>query len=276
MFEIIAPALAIGTLLAILAGPLGSLVVWGRMSYFGDTLSHAAVLGISLGFLLNVHPMTGVFIITLLVAMLLGFGQRQQSLANDTLLGIISHGTLATGLVIASQLEHVRIDLMGILFGDLLSTSFTEVIWIGTCSVAIGLLLWLLWRPLLNSIINAELAQAEGIPVNKIRTLLMIMLAFLVAVGMKVVGALLITAMLIIPAASARKLSQTPEQMAIIASLFGVLSVWGGLFASAQWDTPAGPSIVLCACMIFSLGSLTSTWIRLRISKDQIHESKGI
>ncbi|MCG8312785.1 MAG: zinc ABC transporter permease subunit ZnuB [Pseudomonadales bacterium] len=256
MIELILPSLLIGLMLAAISGPLGSFVVWGRMSYFGDTLAHSSLLGLSLGLLFNVQPMLGVLAMTLLVALLLGFGQRHSKLANDTLLGIIAHGTLATGLVIASQLEHMRIDLMAFLFGDLLSVNFQDVIWVGVVCVLLALALRYFWSDLLNTLVNPEIAQAEGIPIHRMRLRLLVMLAFLVAVGMKVVGALLITAMMIIPAASARRLARTPEQMALLASGIGMTAVISGLLTSFTADTPTGPSIVLCACLLFAASHL--------------------
>lgn len=266
MLEIVAPALLIGCVLAALAGPLGSFVVWGRMSYFGDTLAHSAILGICLGFLLNVHPMLGVFLMTTTVAIVLSRWQKQRFIANDTLLGIIAHGTLAAGLVLASLMDNIRIDLMGLLFGDILSTTYGDVLWVLGCGTAIGIALFLLWRPLLNSIIHRELAIAEGVHVDKVQTILLVMLAFLVAVGMKIVGALLITAILIIPAAGARRLANTPEQMALIASAIGIVAVCCGISASVAWNTPAGPSIILSACLLFTLGLLLANFISNRTS----------
>lgn len=262
MLEIIGPALIVGCVLALLAGPLGSFVVWGRMAYFGDTLAHSAVLGVGLGVVLHLQGFIGVILVTLAVALLLSVWQREEDLTQDTLLGVLSHGTLAGGLVLASQIQSVRIDLMGLLFGDLLTTSYQNAAWIAVGGLAVLTGLYLLWRPLLNYTINAELAKAEGVPTQAVRTALLIMLALTVAIGMKVVGALLITAMLIIPAASARRLAKTPEQMAALASLIGVLAVLGGIAASVHWDTPTGPSIVLATCFFFIIGL-----IRVKISR---------
>ncbi|PIE41364.1 MAG: zinc ABC transporter permease [Gammaproteobacteria bacterium] len=252
MIELILPSLLVGLMLAAISGPLGSFVVWGRMSYFGDTLAHSALLGMTLGLLTDMEPLAGVLVITLGVALLLSLSQRQKKLANDTLLGIIAHGTLATGLVIASQLSSVRIDLMAFLFGDLLSVNYQDVIWVAVICGLLGIALKVLWERLLNTLVSSEIAQAEGLAIHNIRLALLIMLALLVAVGMKVVGALLITAMMIIPAATARRLAETPEQMAVKASLAGLLAVVAGLAVSFIWDTPTGPSIVLCACLLFA------------------------
>lgn len=263
MIEIIGPALLIGVMLAILAGPLGSFVIWGRMAYFGDTLAHSALLGVGLGVLLQLQGFMGVLLVTLSVALVLSTWQREEDLTQDTLLGVLAHGTLAGGLVLASQLHTVRLDLMGLLFGDLLASSYQDALWIGLGALLVMIVLALLWRPLLNYTINSELAKAEGVPIRRTRTALLLMLALTVAIGMKVVGALLITAMLIVPAASARRLASTPEQMAMMASVLGVLSVLGGIAASAYWDTPTGPSIVLAACFFFIM-----SLIRIKIRRN--------
>ena len=253
MIELILPALLVGLLLAAVAGPLGCFVVWGRMAYFGDTLAHSALLGIALGFLFDLNLSIGVIAVSSFIALALTVLQGQRFIASDTLLGIMAHGTLALGLVLVSLMETVRMDLLGLLFGDLLATGYSDVIWVGGLVVAIIVALYFIWTPMLNIAVNQELAQAEGVPVGRIRLLFMLLLASIVAIGMKVVGALLITAMLIIPAAAARKLAHTPEQMAIIASLLGMAAVVCGLGLSWQADTPAGPSIVLCASLAFLL-----------------------
>lgn len=259
IIDLIIPPLLVGLLLALAGGPLGSFVVWGRMSYLGDTLAHASLLGVSLGLLANLSPLAGVMIMTLLVAIVLGFSQRQNVLSNDTLLGIIAHGSLALGLVIAHKLDTVNIDIMGFLFGDLLAVNYTDVLWVGAITLLVLGLVGHYWNALLNSLISAELAQAEGINVERMRMLTLILLALLVAVGMKAVGALLMTALLIIPAATARRLANTPEQMALLASVLGLLAIMSGLFSSFYWDTPTGPSIVLCACVIFLLALFKPT-----------------
>lgn len=258
MIELLLPALLTGLLLAATAGPLGCFVVWGRLAYFGDTLAHSALLGIALGLLFSLNLSLAVVLVASGLALLLSLLQSQRLLASDTLLGILAHGTLALGLVLVSLMGNVRVDLLGLLFGDLLSTSLHDVLWMVVLALAMGGGLWCLWTPLLNSVVNPELAQAEGVAVGRVRLLFMLLLAGLVAIGMKLVGALLITALLIIPAAAARPLARTPERMALFASLIGMLSVVAGLLLSALADTPTGPSIVLCAAVIFAVLHLRS------------------
>jgi len=244
-------ALLAGISVALVAGPLGSFAVWRRMAYFGDTLAHSALLGITFGLLLGINLNLAVAVGCLLLALILVAMQNNRFLATDTLLGILSHSTLALGLVCVSLFSNTRIDLLAYLFGDILSVNKLDLITMWLISlVVIGALVWL-WRPLLAITVHEELAQVEGIPVNKVRTALMLLMALVIAIAMKVVGVLLITALLIIPAAASRRLTHTPEAMAVVASILGATAVSLGLGASYLWDSPAGPSIVLAATILF-------------------------
>lgn len=244
-------ALAAGLGVALVAGPFGSFVVWRRLAYFGDTLAHSALLGVALGLLLQLNVTLGILLICQLLAVLLFFGQRQNLLASDTLLGIFSHGALSLGLVSLAFMEDVRVDLMAYLFGDILAIGPADLIWIyGGGGLALAGLLRL-WRPLLAITIHEDLARVDGLPVDRINWAFLGLIALIVAVMMKVVGMLLVTSLLIVPAATARRFSGNPEQMALLAGLLGVAAVTGGLFGSLRWDTPAGPSIVVAACGLF-------------------------
>ena len=249
-------ALLAGLALALVAGPLGSFVVWRRMAYFGDTLAHAALLGVALGFLLDVSPTLAVTVGCVLLALLLVALQQRQPLASDTLLGILAHSTLALGLVTGSLLDEVRVDLMAYLFGDLLAVGPGDLLWIVAGSALVLALLAWLWRPLLAITVHEELARVEGLPVAAIRLALMLLIAIVIAVAMKIVGVLLITSLLIIPAAAAQRHACTPEQMAGGASVLGLLAVCAGLALSWYQDTPAGPSIVVSAAGLCLLSFL--------------------
>jgi zinc transport system permease protein len=240
-----------GLMIAAIAGPLGSFMVWRRMAYFGDTLAHAALLGVALGLLLQVNLSLAVALVCLLLAILLSTLMHRRIIATDTLLGILSHASLSLGLVSLSLFNHQGLDLMGFLFGDLLSINAQDLVWIGSACALVLIILVTIWKPLLAITVNEELAQVEGINVAWMRTLLMLLVAIVIAVAMKVVGVLLITSLLIIPAAAARRLSTSPEQMALFASLLGMLAVSGGLALSWFYDTPAGPSVVIIASGLF-------------------------
>ena len=259
MADFLLYALLAGLALALVAGPLGSFVVWRRMAYFGDTLSHAALLGVAMGFLLDVSPAIAVTVGCLLLAVLLVTLQQRQPLASDTLLGILAPSTLSLGLVVLSFMHEVRIDLMAYLFGDLLSVQPMDLLWIYGGGALVLLTLWRLWDPLLSMTISEELARVEGVRVDVLRCVLMLLIGLVIAVAMKFVGALIITSLLITPAATARRFSQTPEQMAGFAALTGCLAVLGGLALSWYQDTPAGPSVVVCATTLFVLSQFKRT-----------------
>nr|WP_282450186.1 iron chelate uptake ABC transporter family permease subunit [Microbulbifer sp. CAU 1566] len=250
-------ALAAGLLVAVVSGPLGCFAVWRRMAYFGDTLAHSALLGVTLGFVLHIQPTLAVGASSCLLALLLVYFQRRQNLSVDTLLGILSHSMLALGIITVSLLD-INVDLLSLLLGDLLAVSTEDLMLMTAAAVVIAALLLLLWPKLLAFTLHEELAAVEGVRIERIRLALMLMLALLIAIAMKVVGVLLITALLIIPAATARRISTTPEQMAAYASLIGCIAVLLGLAASVLWDSPAGPSIVLAAGVIFLLGQFWS------------------
>ena len=237
---------------ACVAAPVGCVLLWRRMAYFGDTMAHSALLGVALGAVLGLNLGVGVFGVAIAVALLLIVLERTARLATDTLLGVLSHTTLALGLVVlALSASGYRHDLIGFLFGDVLAVTAWDlaVIWGGG---AVGLVvLATIWRGLVAATLHADLAQAEGIPVLRLQILYVVLMAAIVAVGMKVVGVLLIVALAIIPAAAARALSRTPEQMAIVASVIGIACGVLGLFGSLWLDTPSGPSIVVAAMVIF-------------------------
>ena len=256
MSDLLLYALLAGYGVAVLAAPLGCFVVWRRMAYFGDTLSHSALLGVSFGLLMDINLNLAVISCSLLLAFLLVTFQEKQKIASDTLLGILAHSSLSLGLVAVSFADNVRVDMMAYLFGDLLAVGLTDLYWIyGGGAMVMGVLLWL-WKPLLSMAIHGELAQVEGVPVKKIRMIITMLMALVIAVAMKIVGVLLITAMMIIPAATAQRMTKTPEQMAIVAAIFGLMSVSGGLAASWQLDTPAGPSVVVASFVLFLLSQI--------------------
>jgi zinc transport system permease protein len=253
MIDFLLYPLLAGLGVAAVAGPLGCFVVWRRMAYFGDTLAHSALLGVALGVLLNIDLGIAVTAICLVMALTLVAIEKQETLAIDTILGILSHSALAAGLVVISLLSDIRVDLMSLLFGDLLSVTTTDLWVIYTGAIVALALLATLWKSLISITVEPELANVEGVNVTRVRTALMIITALVIAIAMKIVGVLLITALLIIPAAAARRISATPEFMAIIASLTAMISVVSGLAASWFIDTPAGPSIVISATLIFCL-----------------------
>lgn len=252
MIELLLPSLLAGLCLSCLTGPLGTFVVWRRMSYFGDTLSHAALLGVAFGFLFDINLFYAIVLVTLILAIGLLWLESQKQLPVDTLLGILAHSALSLGLVVISLMNSIRIDLMGYLFGDLLSITMFNVYQILICVVIIGILLIWRWNQFLFITVSEELAFSHGINVPLTKFMLTILLALTIGIAMKFVGALIITALLIIPAATAKYYAKNPESMAFFAILIGMLSILGGILFSLIYDTPTGPSVVLSnTCLFF-------------------------
>ena len=254
--------------LAIITGPLGCFIVWRRLSYFGDTLAHSALLGVVIAYALSFNIILSVFIISGIISLSLLYLQKKTYLPNDALLGLLAHSVLAIGLVLLGLLTFIRIDLMGLLFGDILSVNFQDIliIWIGGAFVL--LLLIKIWRPLFAGTVNLDLAKAEGLNPELANAIFTILIAAVIAISIKIVGILLITGLLILPASASRNLSSTPIQMAIIASIVGLISVVLGLFSSITWNTATGPTILSVALGVFVLTLLP--WKKLLISKKEI------
>ncbi len=248
-------ALLAGLGVALATGPLGSFVVWRRMAYFGDATSHAAILGVALALAFHLPLTLGVLGVALAMALTVST-LAAKGWAMDTSLGVLAHSALAFGLVAISFVPGVRADLSAYLFGDILVVSRGDLalIW-GGAALVLGLLLWR-WQALLTATLSEELAHAAGLNPNRERLVLTLALALVVAVALKVVGALLIAAMLIIPAAAARALARTPETMAALASVIGGVAAFLGLQLSLWQDTDAGPSIVAAAAVIFALAAV--------------------
>ncbi|MDP4891999.1 iron chelate uptake ABC transporter family permease subunit [Cypionkella sp.] len=247
--------------LAVATGPLGSFVVWRRMAYFGDATSHAAILGVALALALHLPIAAGTLIVALTMALTVST-LAAKGWAMDTTLGVLAHSALAFGLVAISYVPGVRADLSSYLFGDILAVTPMDLgfIW-GGAVIVLGLLVWR-WQALLTATLSEDLAHASGLNPDRERLVLTLALALVVAVALKIVGALLIAAMLIIPAAAARAVSRTPEAMAVIASVIGALACLAGLSLSLWQDTPAGPSIVSAAAICFAAAAIISAFRR--------------
>ena len=266
-------ALLAGLAVAVATGLLGCFVVWRRMAYFGDATAHAAILGVALALAFQISIFAGTMAVALVMAMLVST-LAGRGWAMDTTLGVLAHSALALGLVAVSFLPTVRVDLTAYLFGDILAVSRADlgVIVAGSALVA-GLMAWR-WSALLTATLNEDLAHAAGIDPARERLVLTLALAVVVAVALKVIGALLIAAMLIIPAAAARTLARSPEAMALTAVGIGGAAVWGGLQMSLRLDTPSGPSIVAVAAGIFAALVVAST-LRALVQKGVFQNRPG-
>jgi len=249
-------ALIAGIGVSIVAGPLGCMVVWRRLSYFGDTLSHSALLGVTIAYSFSINISLSVFIVSGVIALLLLSLQKRTQLPGDALLGLLSHSTLAVGLVIIGLLSSIRFDLMGLLFGDILAVTIEDIfiIWFGGL-IILGILFFI-WKSLFAATVSYDLAAAEGMKPDVSNFIFTILLAGVIAISIKMIGVLLITGLLLIPAAMARNISNNPLQMIIFSVLGGILSVIIGLFSSLEFNTASGPSIIVAALILFILSLL--------------------
>tara|TARA_B100000686_G_scaffold334271_1_gene401301 strand:- start:84 stop:887 length:804 start_codon:yes stop_codon:yes gene_type:complete len=246
-------ALIAGIGVALVTGPLGCFVIWRRLSFFGDTLSHSALLGVTLAYSFDINMAFSVFIISSSIALILLKLQKTTNLPGDALLGLLAHSSLAVGLVVIGFLSFIRFDIMGLLFGDILAVNKNDliIIWVG--GAIILFVLKLIWKPLFASTVNYELADAEGMKPERVNAIFTILMAAIIAISIKMIGLLLITGMLIIPAAMARNISNNPKQMVLFSIIGGLLSVVIGLFASLEVNSPSGPSIITAGLILFTL-----------------------
>ena len=250
-------AIIAGIGVAIIAGAIGCFVVWRKMAYFGDSLAHSALLGVALGLVLGISTNLGTIIICSIFAIVLIWLQQKKILATDTLLGILAHSALSVGMVTLSLLEK-SVDLHSYLFGDILAVNSSEIYYILFGGFFVLIFLYFNWSSFVLMTIDEKLARAEGISVVINQLLIMLLMTIVVAVSFKIVGLLLITSLLIIPAASARQLAHSPELMAVISSVLAVFSVILGILSSIYLDTPSGPSIVVMSALIFVMVSIFS------------------
>ena len=268
--DFIIRAFVAGIGLALITGPLGCFIIWRRLSYFGDTIAHSALLGVVIAYAMNFNLIIAVFAVSCFIALSLLFLQKRTNLPDDALLGLLAHSVLAIGLVLLGILSFIRVDLMGLLFGDILSVNITDVlfVWVGGSIVLIVLIL--IWRPLFAATVNLELAKAEGLNADLANAIFTILIASVIAISIKIVGILLITGLLIIPAAASRNLSSTPIQMAIISSVIGLVSVVLGLQTSMIWNSPTGPTILAITLGVFILSLIPLKKLLISKKKNKI------
>jgi len=260
-------------ILGLATGPIGCFILWRRMAYLGSSIAEMALLGVALGLLLRVSPLIGVLAVSLTAALVLarpweiGLGPndaRGGLIPADTRIGLVGHAGLALGFVVLANMETVRVDLLGYLFGDVLALNYIDVAIIALVAAIVLGVLALIWKTLLADSVSADILAAEHGTKHgpRARGVLLMLVAGLIAFGLQIVGALLIVALLIIPAAAARPFARTPEGMALVAALIGAASAPLGIFVAFVVDAPAGPSIVLAATTLFVISSLAARLIK--------------
>ena len=244
-------ALIVGIGIAIIAGPFGCFVVWKRLSYFGETLSHSSLLGVVLGYIFSINISITVFMVSGIVAILLFLLNEKTELTSDSLLGLLSHSSLSIGLLVVGYLSYIRFDMMGLLFGDILAVTRLDMIIVWVCGGLFIFILYKIWKSLLAGTVNRDIASSENMSPRRSELIYMILLSGIIAISIKIIGILLITGLLIIPAAMARNISNNPLQMILISITVGVTSVVAGLYTSLTLNTASGPSILVIALVLF-------------------------
>ncbi|PIE45176.1 MAG: zinc ABC transporter permease [Gammaproteobacteria bacterium] len=237
--------------LSLLTAPMGCFMVWRKLSYFGATLAHSALLGAILGLITGIGVLAGVIGFTVVLAVVLSFWLNHRLLAGDTVLGMIAHLSLALGILAVSMMDALRIDLMVYLLGDVLSIS--RHMFYATVALSLtGLVLTMMyWRGFVNLTIQPDIALVEGYSVQTLELIFTLVLAMTIALGMLSIGVLLIVAMLIIPAATARLFSHSLLQMVGLAWLFSMIAIVSGMLLAYYCNLPAGPLIVVVTGGIF-------------------------
>ena len=243
-------ALAAGSIMAALAGPIGSMMLWRSLSYFGDAMSHTALLGIAGGILLGIGFNAGVFIMVVMCALLFAFLREKKIAKADTLLCIIAQVGLSLGIIAMAFSQTGSSTLMGFLFGDILALTIEDIMYILGVGAVVLAALGFIWNKMILLTFDEETAMAEDKRLTLLNLLYMLLIALFVSLAVKTTGILMVTALLIIPAAAMRHLSKTPETKAVKASVLGVLSVFLGIWLSFRFDLPAGPAIVISAAAL--------------------------
>ncbi|MDW8125581.1 MAG: metal ABC transporter permease [Geminicoccaceae bacterium] len=246
--------------IALVAGPLGAFVVWRRLAIFGEALAHSALLGVIVALLLKLDPTLGLVVFAALLATALWTLEEQRLLPTDTILSTLAHGALAVGLVVLSFVDWLRIDLLAYLFGDILAVSEGDLLLVLGLVIVVVVVIGFCWRSLVSITLDPDIARVEGVPVRALRLVLDLMIAGTIALGMKLVGIVLVVSLLVVPAATARPWARTPEQMALLGSAVGAAATTGGLFLSAAVDVPSGPAIVTVAVALFALSHCLRGW----------------
>ncbi len=244
-----------GIAVALISGLVGCFVVWRRMSYYGESIAHSSLLGVGLGILLGTGINFGIIVVCLLFGILFLWLQQSKILSTDTLLGVLAHLALSIGIIVIS-INRIKIDIHAFLFGDILTVSSNDLWMMYLGVILVIFLVCFNWSSLLLVTIDEDLARSEGINPIYVNLLLTTILTIVVAVSLQIIGLLLITAMLIIPAATSRRVANSPEKMALIATLVGIFSVILGIFLSVEIDAPSGPSIVVVSATLFFLSYL--------------------
>ncbi|ADR51885.1 zinc uptake ABC transporter, permease protein [Candidatus Liberibacter solanacearum CLso-ZC1] len=249
-------ALFAGIGIILSTGPLGCFIVWQRMTYFGDTIAHSALLGVAFSLMLNLPLPLCIFMVAALTSIILLQIQKSEFIASDAILGVITHSTISISLIMLSFMTWVNTDLTSFLFGDILAINTNDIIIIWSVGILNIVILIKIWKSLLATTVNYELAKAEGMQPEKVKLIFTMITALMISISIKFIGITLITSLLILPTVTARRFATSPENMVILTTVIGILGVILGLYGSLIFDTPSGPSIIITSLIFFILSFL--------------------
>lgn len=250
--------------IALLAGPMGCLMVFNRVACLGDTLAHGAILGLSLGLLTDIHPMMTLAVVTVMWVGLLGYLNKNETVSTDSAMAFLTHSSLAVSIVLFAFVPVGAPNLMEAFIGNILTLGREDLYWIFGMDVVFGCVLMVLWKKWILMAVHPDLAQAAGIPVDRLRLVFLMMVGLFIAFSIKMMGALLVPAFLIIPALAIRPFVKTPEQMAFGAGVLAIVSAVLGLYASYEWDTPSGPMMVCVAVVFYGVLMVFKQMLRIK------------
>ncbi|MEQ8331241.1 MAG: metal ABC transporter permease [Longimicrobiales bacterium] len=261
-FAFVQRALITGVLLGVTCAVLAVFVVLRRMAFVGVGLSHAALGGVALGVVVGVPPLVAAAVFTTGVAWVVGWLGGRGEVSEDTAIGVFFPTAMALGVILISLSPEYRQDLMGYLFGNILSVRTEEVGPLaGFCALALGLL-WFWFKELLYMGVDEEAARAAGIPVTALRYLLLTLLAVTIVAAMRLVGIVLVSAFLVIPAATGQALARSLRSMVAVSVASSLVAVVGGLWLSWTWDLPSGATVVMVSALLFFAAVPLGRWVR--------------
>ena len=258
LFPFFQRALITGLILGVLMAVLGVFVVLRRMSFFADAIGHSALTGIALGLLLKTDPFFAALVFALLVAAGIALLRHYSHLHLDTLLGVFFPAAVALGVIIVQLTPGFQTDLVSFLFGDILTVSNVDIVTSIIIAIVVGVILVTSGKRLLLITFNEALARSQGIAVPRYELLFLLMLAAVIAISIKLVGIILITAMIVIPAATAQNLTRSMSSMIGVSVAVSLIAVLVGMLSSALLSLPSGPTVVLVGATLFAASFLVA------------------
>lgn len=245
------PMIMVAFMMPLITAPLGCIVLWQRQAFLGETLAHSALSGVALAIFLNIDPLWGVGVIGALVSSILYFFSSDQRLPKDALLAMVAQGGLAIGVLILSQLKGQKIDMNAYLFGDLLTVSWRDVVKTFFLAVVLVSFLFFKFRAIVSYMIHKDLARIEGLVSRSLPLQLSVFTTLSIGLLLPILGALLLTALMIIPAATSRMVASTPKDMMFYSFLFSSVTIFFGFVVSFFLNVPTSATMVCISVALF-------------------------